>query len=299
MFSLVASIYRAVVPESIRAKLLERRKTRRVEKLKQEIVSYYSTLPASEISEEKKAVLDYLKKNSLHVFPYEFQKKYEPGSVKVNSDSSGLKYVLHEGKKLYFKKSWSEARIQDSYSFLSCEQHIDSPHRYLTNEFYLEDNSIVADAGAAEGIFALGLVEKIKHLYLFETDPEWIAALEQTYKPWKEKVTIVNKFVSNRNDGQHVSLDNYFKNKPGIDFLKVDVDGAETDLLEGAKEILKSNKKLKLALCTYHRQQDEQLFGDLLRKFGFTVSTSSGYMLFSEGNFAPPYLRRGLIRAVK
>jgi len=300
MSSLVAKIYRTIVPENIRVKLFEAKKTKRVEKLKNEILSYYATLPPSEISEEILSVINYLKKNPLHVFPYEFQKQYTADKVTVHTEVNGLKYVLHEGKKLFFKRSWAEGHVKDSYSFLSCEQHIDSPHRYLTKEFFVDENSVVADIGAAEGIFVLGLIEKISHLYLFETDTEWIEALQETYKPWKDKITIVNKFVSNINDSKHISLDSYFNSKTTLHFLKVDVDGAETDLLEGSKEILSKSDHLKLALCTYHRQQDEQQFGELLRKYGFRVTASKGYMLFFfEGIFEKPYLRRGLIRAEK
>ncbi len=297
MSQLIKSIYRFIVPESMRYKILEARKNRHVENQKKEILDYYKK---AKITPEIKEVLDYLDKNPLHVFPYEFQKQYSPENVKVQSDSSGLKYVMHEGKKLFFKRSWAEGRVRDSFSFLQCEQHPGSPHKYLTDSFGVNDNSIIVDAGAAEGIFALPFIEKIKHLYLIETDTEWIEALQATFEPWKEKVTIVNRFVSNKNDDRHVSLDYYFKGKPAPDFLKIDVDGAETELLEGAKEILTQAGKLKIALCTYHRQQDEQLFGDLLRKNNFSVSTSNGYMLFYFGeNFNEPYLRRGLIRAEK
>ncbi len=299
MLNLVAKIYRTLLPESLRYKILEARKAGKLEKQKQEILRYYDTLPKNQLTPEIEEVLSYLRKNPLHVFPYDFQKKYNPRSVDVGTGESGLKYVLHEGKKIYFKRSWPANRIQDSYSFLMCEQHMDSPHRYLTSDFNIEDNSVVVDVGAAEGIFALSLIEKIKHLYLFETDEEWIEALQETYKPWAGKVTIINKFVSNKNDQQHVSIDAYFKDKKKVDFLKVDVDGAESDLLEGAQQLLSGKDHLQLALCTYHRQQDEQVFGKLLRSCNFTVSPSKGYMLFFYEDFVAPYLRRGLLRTSK
>lgn len=299
MVNLVKKIYRSLIPESTRYRILEARKKRRVEGQKQDILKYYKSLPQEQISSEVKDVLAWLEKNPLHVFPYDFQKLYDPKKVEVHSDKTGLKYVLHSGKKLFFKRSWPIERIQNSYSFLQCEQHTGSPHQYLTDGFAVDENSVVADAGAAEGIFALSFVEKLAHLYLFEADPEWIEALQATYAPWKEKVTIINKFISNKDEGQFVSLDKYFSGQQ-VDFLKIDVDGAETELLEGAKNILSHNKKLKLAICTYHRQQDEMLFGDLLKGYDFSISTSPKFMLFFfEGIFEPPYLRRGVIRAWK
>ncbi|MFL5753384.1 MAG: FkbM family methyltransferase [Bacteroidia bacterium] len=300
MSNVVKHLYRTVIPESIRYKILEARKKRRVEKQKKEILSYYDTLPKDRLTPEVREVVDYLRKNPLHVFPYAFQKEFDSAKVRVFTAESGLRYVMHEGKKLYFKRNYPEEMIRNSYAFLQCEQHPDSPHRYLTDSFAIKEGSIVADVGAAEGIFPLAHIEKIRHLYFFEPDADWVEVLKETYKPWAAKVTIINKFVSANNDESHVSLDAYFKDKQQPDFLKVDVDGAETDLLEGSRNILKNSEKLNLALCTYHRQQDEQQFGELLKSYHFSISTSKGYMLFFfEAGFDAPYLRRGLIRATK
>lgn len=53
-------------------------------------------------------------------------------------------------------------------------------------------NSIVADIGTAEGIFALNIIHSVKKVYLFECDPEWIIPLEKTFAPWINKIEIVN-----------------------------------------------------------------------------------------------------------
>jgi hypothetical protein len=58
---------------------------------------------------------------------------------------------------------------------------------------------------------------------------------------------------------------------------------------------------MRLALCTYHRQGDDQEFMELLNGHGFKTEFSRGYMLFyyNRQKLSPPYLRRALIRAVK
>jgi hypothetical protein len=300
MSNLVKHIYRTIIPESLRYKILEARKSRRVERLKQEVLGYYASLPPGEITPEIRQVLNYLEKNPLHVFPYEFQKSFDPEKIKVHAGESGLRYVMHAGKKLYFKRSYPDDMIRNSYAFLQSEQHDDSPHRYLSAGFTIRENAVVADAGAAEGIFPLAYIERIKHLYFFEPDADWVEALKETYKPWADKVTIVHKFVSDKDDEKHVSFDAFFKDRQRPDFIKIDVDGAETDLLEGSKNLLRADTGLNLAICTYHRQQDEKQFGDLLQKYDFSITTSKGYMLFFfEEGFEKPYLRRGIIRAVK
>ena len=158
---------------------------------------------------------------------------------------------------------------------------------------------IFGSALAAEGIFALNEIEKIKHIFLIETDNEWIEALKETYKPWLEKITIINKFVSNIDDDTNVRLDTYFAAIEKIDLLKIDVDGAEQDLLNGADKTV-SNKVKKLAICTYHKTNDNRDFTAYLLSKNYSLSNSHGYMLFYfDPNFEAPYFRRGLIKAEK
>jgi hypothetical protein len=97
----------------------------------------------------------------------------------------------------------------------------------------------------------------------------------------------------------NISLDSYFDGQK-IDFIKIDVDGAEHSLLKGAKNILSNGDPLKVAICTYHNQNDEKEFDAILKAYGFKTSTSPKFMLFHyDDNIKEPYLRRGVIRAEK
>lgn len=123
--------------------------------------------------------------------------------------SNGLFYVNHKGKRLYFKRELSKSAIKDLYRCLCIEQDKDSPHSYSFGEMSFQ-NEIVADIGAAEGIWGLSLIESVKTLYLFECDEGWIEALNLTFSPWKEKVRIINKYVSDNSEGCMIRLDDYF-----------------------------------------------------------------------------------------
>jgi len=287
-------LYRRLVPKFVR-KAIDNRRT------KNTILNYYDQLPETGINEEEQTALAYLRKNSLCVFPYPFQEQYNRNDIAVYEDEKlNLKYVLLDGKRLYFKRNSSTRGIKRNYNFLLIEQDMASPHRYLTDDFDVNNQDILVDVGAAEGNLALSVIEKVKKVYLFETDKKWIEALEATFSPWKDKVEIVNKFVSNRNDAEHVSLDQFFKDKEVFNFLKIDAEGAESDIFDRCETLLSSAEKLKIAVCCYHKPDDAKIFQALLMGKDFSVSFSEGYMIFNEPKtFSPPYLRKGVLRAEK
>ncbi len=296
--SIVSKIYRALVPESFRWKLIYYKRNKTENKIKQEVLAYYKQHSSNDV--EINEALNFLQTNSISVFPYPFFLEYVKKPIEVIIDPKNqLPYVMHLGKKLYFKKNWTKEHIIEAYRFLLAEQDERSGHCYLNKDYAIEANSVIVDVGAAEGIFALNEIEKIKHIFLIETDNEWIEALKETYKPWLEKITIINKFVSNIDDDTNVRLDTYFAAIEKIDLLKIDVDGAEKDLLNGADKTV-SNKVKKLAICTYHKTNDNRDFTAYLLSKNYSLSNSHGYMLFYfDPNFEAPYFRRGLIKAEK
>ncbi|HEY9117177.1 MAG TPA: FkbM family methyltransferase, partial [Roseivirga sp.] len=243
-----------------------------------------------------------LRWNYLDVFLYPWRNKYNWREVEVfYDDERDLRYVLSENKKLYFKRSWDEERIKKAYNFLRIEQDQDSPHRYLTEDFQFKSQGILADIGAAEGNFSLQVVNSASFIHLFEMDHEWVEALQATFAPWSQKVRIINAFVANSESDNQIKLDTYFEGQARPDFIKIDVEGSELSVLEGANSIIKdAHDDLKIALCTYHRQTDSSTFKKYLEKVNFKVSFSQGLMIYlNDPKLAPPYFRKGLIRASK
>ena len=187
--------------------------------LKLKIIKYLSN-DLKYDKNEKDLIIDFLKNNPLAIFPYNFTKKYRRKDVKVYTDDlCGMKYIIQDHKRLYFKKSWGEKRIKKYYSVLLSEQDIDSPHCYENPNFCVNKDDIVVDAGVAEGNFALSIIEKVKKIYLFEADEEWIDVLKTTFAPWKEKVEIICKYVSDNDENGNITLDSFFKTGK-IDFIK-------------------------------------------------------------------------------
>ena len=291
--SLLFQLYRVLVPKPIRTQIL-------LSSLAEKIPAFHSHSAGFATDKERQAVINYIKRRGVQIFPYDFTDKYSHSSIEVFEDPAcGLKYVMMDNKRLYFKRRWSVKRIRKSFHDLSLEQDPESPHRYLSSDFTVSTSDVLADFGAAEGNFSLSVIEKIKKAYLFESDPEWIEALEMTFLPWQDKVEIVPRFVSDVNDEKHCSGDVFFAGKE-LTFMKIDVDGGERKLLRGFADTILNSSRMRMALCTYHQHEDEKEFSDMLTAQGYAVSPSSGYMIFYyDKKLKAPYLRRSLIRATK
>jgi len=278
-------------------------KRTRLKRLKDKIIVYFSGLSQDTIPEDQKVVIGYLKQHDIAIFPYAFPQKYRASDIELFTDEKlNLYYTLWDGKKLYYKNGSRRARAQEYFNSLRLEQDEESPHRYLTHDFDVSENDIVVDIGAAEGNFSLSIIEKAKFVYLFEADKDWIEALRATFAPWQNKVKIIQKFVSDSTTGNMITLDDFFTAGQTIDFIKADVEGAEGDVIRGASKVIERQPNVKIAVCTYHRQEDADNLDAMLRSKGFTNKFSPGYMLYYYGKtniVRAPFLRKAVLRAIK
>ncbi len=249
--------------------------------------------------EAKNDIITFLENNPITTFPYADLQK--AGDVTIQKDpNNGLYFGLVNGKRMYMKRQSTAKANKEYIEGLMCEQIPMSPHRYITSDFHPDHHSILVDVGAAEGNFSLEMVDTVKHIYLFETDPDWIEALQHTFAPWKHKVDIIQAMVSDTDGEGHLTLDTFFRQKTAPpDFIKLDVEGGELEVLKGAQSIIQSSTSLKVAACTYHRKDDATDYQHFFEQQGFNVEFSDRYMFFLEDyqQFSPPYVRKGLIRA--
>jgi hypothetical protein len=285
-------VYRVLVPKPLRTILLKRN-------VRKKILSYFSSLNPGEINDEHREILDYLENNPISRYPYPFDTDYPPENVEVFLDkSNGMRYVIQDGKRLYFKKGLGSVKVRRAFAALAKEQDPACPHCYLSDDFPIGQDDVIADIGASEGNFSLSQIEKVKKIYLIDYDREWIKALEATFAPWKDKVEIITKYVSDTDGPGNICLDTLLAMKNDITFLKIDVEGFEQKVLDGAKKVLSGNLPLKIALCTYHKHSDEEIFIPLLEKNGFEVKFSHGYMIpLFDKEIKTPWLRRVVARA--
>jgi hypothetical protein len=255
--------------------------------------------------QERRDTLKYLKKNLVEVFNAPFVLKYKYRKIKVMLDSkNGMHYVItEEGRRLYAPRGMKEKNVRMMYNFLCMEQDEQSPHNYCFSDIRINSDTELADIGAGDGNFTLKHITKIRKAYLFECEPNWIEALEATFAPWKEKVVIVNKRVSNKNDNDCVTLDTFFEQPEKPTLLKIDVEGAECQVLESASKLLESGSVGDLLVCAYHRENDDKILSELLLEKGYRVTVSPGILFFSQDSSfsvnARFDFRKGVLHAAK
>lgn len=207
-----------------------------------------------------------------------------------------MNYIWHDDKKLYFPREMKTRRIKGYYRMLCLEQNPKSPHCYTMNDFTVNEGDICFDVGAAEGLFALSVVEKASKIFIFEPDTNWIEPLKATFAPWKNKIEIINKFVSDEDNGQNIKLDTFLNsvNNSTI-FIKIDAEGMDEKVIKGSTNLINQNKT-KISVAAYHTSDAVKQLTTFLVNNKFKVATTGYMFLFNEPE-PNHFLRRGLIRA--
>lgn len=263
-------------------------------------LSYYKSLDKNKVDPEIKECLRFLKYHKYSAFPYNWTLKYDQYIPQIFFDKQYKAfYNIFEGKKMYFPVHYSQSQVIWTVRSILKEQDCMSPHLYLTDDFQVEPDSIVIDAGVAEGNFALKVVEHAKLLYLIECDSEWMTALKLTFAPWKEKVIFIEKYISDSQSETSISIDSLINPEPGEKyFIKMDVEGFEKKALNGMQNLIESGCPIKLDVCTYHHPNDLYDITEIVKSKGFKWHVSNGYVLYSQPDEIPTF-RKVLIRAEK
>ncbi len=261
-------------------------------------------------NEELNEIIKYIEESGIQDYTkqlyYEFCNQYEHLRVDIFFDEDNrMYYACGENtgwKRMYFARSINTLEKAFFYYKSMCiEQNRKSPHCYLSDTFFIESGEIVLDIGAADGNFSLSVIDLAQKVYLFECDPEWIEALQMTFKPFKEKVVIINKFVSNKDGKECITLDNFFASR-GFEaennfVIKMDIEGAEKKAVQGMKQLLQTGRVSKIAICTYHNQADEKKIRKMLCDYNCTIENAHGYIMrLADIMSRKPFYRRGVLR---
>jgi len=209
---------------------------------------------------------------------------YEEIFSKINSGVRS-EYVEIDGQKLFLDK-------EDSLLLSTRKNNFDRFEIECLKQLIKEGDTVV-DLGANIGYYTLilaQLVGKSGHVYAFEPDPLNFEILSKNVKENKhDNVTLVQKaisdkngkvklYVSKRNLASHrifdaedkrksievdvTTLDEYFQKfeKP-VNFIKMDVEGAEGATILGASKIIEDSKNLVIMMEYFPKWIEK--FGDV------------------------------------
>ena len=176
-------------------------------------------------------------------------------------------------KPLYWPAQFS---MRDLYQVIAEIFNKDDWHYYEIDETLVKKGDVVVDCGASEGAFSLKNYEKAQFIYIIEPVIIFTDALKKTFNNVKN-IEIINcaltddisKTVlmdqnsifsslkaSTGKKTKSATIDELFYNKGiEIDFIKMDVEGAEESVLRGAAETIRRYKP-KMAIAAYHDTND-------------------------------------------
>jgi len=227
--------------------------------------------------------------------PYEWAHRYMAEEVHVERDATcGMLFAEVDKRRVFFPRGSTVADVQQAVRIARMEQDPRSPHCYLCGEHKIDTGDVGVFVGASDGMVCASVIDKLSRAFLFEPDPKWVEPLRMTFQPWIDKVEIVQLALGAKDSVGVTRLDTFFLGKSLPNYIQMDVDGAEWDVLQGARAILAKAAKLRLSVCTYHRRLDYQRFAKFLGELGFAISHSPGYYLIGV---RMPYLRRGVLYA--
>lgn len=178
----------------------------------------------------------------------------------------------------YLTDSWWKENCGDNYF-----EEIYSQNQYFDNDIVkISDDEVFVDGGAYIGDSAEKFLHfcngKYEKMHLFELDQAIYKKLKENMnKISKEKIVcypvglgsenaVVNYYSGDSNSsisdwadewdttGEIRKLDDILKNEK-VTFIKMDIEGAETDALKGCENIIKSQNPT-LAICIYHSPED-------------------------------------------
>lgn len=180
--------------------------------------------------------------------------------------------------------------VFQEYGFLQVE----GPYEY--HEVKVENGDVVLDCGANIGLFSSAAASMGSKVYAFEPVQFIAGYLERVAALYKDGNIVVEKRMVSDSCGEvlfhqveedyhtlgvstsvltseseknvaipAVTVDQFVEEQhlEKVDFIKADIEGAERDMLKGAKNTLRKYAP-KLAICTYHLPDDKEVLTNLI-----------------------------------
>lgn len=191
----------------------------------------------------------------------------------VSLKEEGEYYVIYfqgMAEPLYYPKA---AGLSSLYQVTSEIFDIADWHHYEIPETAIGADDIVADCGAAEGLFSLKVASVCRKVYAIEPLPLFITSLHKTLDPLSNAEIVpaalgarpgnaylsddgIMSVISERPTATPVQVttidDLFFRQGRSMTYLKADLEGYELEMLSGALETIRANRP-RIAITTYHQ----------------------------------------------
>lgn len=222
-----------------------------------------------------------------HPFHKYFENNFDPSLFQPSDFLNALMQGYFEGKVAYYNK----------VNILEC---------YYYNDIYVEKDDVVADVGASCSKYKDNTTLKFAQdttntVHAFEPAPGIFEELTNDVQGISN-IRIYNIALSDKQGESNFvesagssrllensnpltskvltdRMDNIIKGR--VDFIKMDIEGAELSALKGAENIIKKYKP-KLAICVYHYPEDMMTIAK------YILSLNLGYKIWivnNEGNY--------------
>lgn len=258
-------------------------------------------------------------------YSFSIQEKYLGAKILLNGYKSTYKINFYPVRKNLLKiqvdnfNFWVSGNIFKNSELISIYNEIfipykENPHAYITDFLNLEKGDIVIDAGACEGFFIkYALNKEAAKIFAFEPLAVLQKGLKYTFREEIKKriVEIISSSLSDTNgfcrmksgkdficeshiDNNHsgeipmATIDTIFREKAlrRVDFIKMDVEGWELKVLEGAKNVLQKHKP-KLSIAVYHKYENAYKARELIMTINPTYKTVFGGCYMFEKPYRP------------
>lgn len=190
----------------------------------------------------------------------------------------------------------------------------ENPHAYETENLRIEEGDYVVDAGACEGFFIKYALQKgAKKVFVFEPLRKLSKGLKLTFKDEIETKRMIffekvlsgnsgivkfdtgNRYIceakmnpSGSEEYETVSLDEIIENGiiPYVNFIKMDIEGAEILAIKGARNTIKRYKP-KLSIAVYHDYPNAKIIKKLILEYRSDYKISFGGCYVFEKPYRP------------
>lgn len=246
---------------------------------------------------------DFLRHSSWKDVAHEVFKHYGPLKKAIKEKMiceqiDGMIKVEIDRRVVYWPLNGDRERLVDMYFEVYNERN---NHCFDIRGMEIKEGDVVIDCGACEGFFTLKAIESgAKKVYCIEPGESILRCLNKTFENeiQKDKVEIwpyligkenkIVRFHENPEDPTICQIYDYDKEDQSmtdrrlrdvemltidefclrhffreVDFIKVDVEGSEVELVEGAVNTIKKFRP-KLAIAVYHKPNNANLIIDMI-----------------------------------